>query len=571
MSQTTQRLLQRVAARLGWAEWGRRAHRAFWLALAACALWVVVDRLWGIGSWWASPPAIAMLTLVVAGAAAWIGFRRPTAVEAARAVDRHAESRDLFLTDLHVRDGAEGFEPVVRAQAEGRAATVRPGAVVPMAPPGRWLRAAAGIAGVLALAAWLPAFDLLGSEGLAKDREQVRRVLEEQTAEAVKKAEVLAKKNLDAPNSEQVAQSMQQLAKAFQSMERPKPEENDRKLAAEQKELGEAWRKLREQGLKKLGTRSDQQFGGKRDTKTQKWSDELRKGSTAAMQQELDDIAEKARAAAEEKDPEKKAEQTKELRDRIKQLEEFARNEGSTPGMKKAMAQMQQALSQLDTPGMESEALAALEAAAQLSKMEAGALAQMARDLQGLEKALEAARAARALNGEQPLDGGDCEGCEAGGMEAYEALYREMLARCQGQGDGDGQGDGQGEGGGQGMKGPGTGEGGLAESDPTLETGFVPERARAHLTAGKILMEMSEERPGTGGQVARNRDAVVGEVVAGSREAMLREEVPPAYHGTVQGYFDRLGLTRTGAGDPAGSEPATGSSSGGDPRPGGGK
>lgn len=541
-------LLSRVARRRAWAALGRAAATGLWCGLTIAAVAVLLDRLVAWGGWWTTPWGLTSILVgsVVAGAA--MGWRRSTTEDAARAVDRFAATKDLFLSE-ECGGGASGsFAPVVDAQARAVAPTVRAGDVVPLLDPRRIGTLALGGGALAALVLWMPSLDLLGGGELRERQQQVRRAIEEQAEETEKKIAKLERKELEAKHSPEVEAAMRELENTFRDMKRPEPEKNDRKLAAQQKQLGEAWRKLREEGLKRLGQESSQKFGGARDTKAQKWRDEIKDGKTDAMQRELRDIAETAKAMAQSEDPVAREQLAQQLRDRIQALEEFSRSDAGTEGLKDALAKMQQALDQAQKQpqGSEaaSEALAALQKAAQLSELEAEALAQMARDLQGLEQALDAARMARAANGEGSLDGSDCEGCQGegdgegegsgeGDLEAYEKLYREMLAKRGG-----------GAGNGQGMGGPGVGEGGIAETDPTLDAQFVPERARTHLTAGKILMEMSEERPGSGGEVERNADQAVGEVVDGAREAMLREEIPPAYHGAVQGYFDRLGKKR---------------------------
>src|SRR5262245_44175043 len=91
------RSLKRVARRLELAAFGRCAYRIF---LACCGLYataLLACRLTGMYTEWLSLASFACVPAAAALAAfAW--HHRPTLTEAAREVDRHHGTKDLFLT-----------------------------------------------------------------------------------------------------------------------------------------------------------------------------------------------------------------------------------------------------------------------------------------------------------------------------------------------------------------------------------------------------------------------------------------------------------------------------------------
>jgi hypothetical protein len=90
------------------------------------------------------------------------------------------------------------------------------------------------------------------------------------------------------------------------------------------------------------------------------------------------------------------------------------------------------------------------------------------------------------------------------------------------------------------MKGKGTGEGNKAPEDDTKETAFTPEKSKSALTAGKILLQMKSRGMSEAGKVKTDYVQAVKEVKQGVSEAILREQVPPAYHDSIKEYFDTM-------------------------------
>src|SRR5258708_40321739 len=121
-------LLKRVIVRQQLASIGARVYRAFLACCGLYAVFLLTTRLGGLWTEWAlSPwlllvPALALLVVL-----AW--HRRPTLVEAARAVDQQNGTKDLFLTVALIEKSAGEYQALVAKAAEEKASKVRAGAV----------------------------------------------------------------------------------------------------------------------------------------------------------------------------------------------------------------------------------------------------------------------------------------------------------------------------------------------------------------------------------------------------------------------------------------------------------
>ena len=116
-----------------------------------------------------------------------------------------------------------------------------------------------------------------------------------------------------------------------------------------------------------------------------------------------------------------------------------------------------------------------------------------------------------------------------------------MAGQMPGQGGGQGNGEGDmGNGSGKGMGGRGQGRGGKAETDPDQVTDFKPEKSDSAFGQGKVLLKWQTDEAAEKGEVAGNRDARVQQTRQAVSEAIVREQVPPGYHGSIQKYFDSL-------------------------------
>ena len=115
-------------------------------------------------------------------------------------------------------------------------------------------------------------------------------------------------------------------------------------------------------------------------------------------------------------------------------------------------------------------------------------------------------------------------------MKGYADLYKKLLAEAGGGGSGNGPG----------MKGPGTGEGGVAPEDDSLDTGFKKEQAPSHLVAGKTLLQWQTKAASEAGTASKDYQDSVQELKQGLSEAIRQEKVPAGYHDQIQRYFDTL-------------------------------
>ena len=128
-----------------------------------------------------------------------------------------------------------------------------------------------------------------------------------------------------------------------------------------------------------------------------------------------------------EKDPVKRAEMAKELKERLRDLSEFASENAGSPelaaALRRAMRQMEQVAD--GDPEQAKEAMKALAESLELSEMEMQQIAQAAKDMKKLEKAFETLAQAKSLNEEGMLDG---EGTgEFQTLEDYAELYAELM------------------------------------------------------------------------------------------------------------------------------------------------
>lgn len=157
------------------------------LAAAAGALAVVLARKWVVGDVWLPGVAFFMVMAMAGGVAGVWRRRRPTEGRAALALDERFGLEERFVTALQARrsaGGATGFLGAVVADAEARAADVRPR----VAADWRGGRFAGGAVFVAVLATaghfFLPEADLLG-------RKASRASAAAQTAAVVREANTL--------------------------------------------------------------------------------------------------------------------------------------------------------------------------------------------------------------------------------------------------------------------------------------------------------------------------------------------------------------------------------------------
>lgn len=546
----SERMLTSVRRRLSLRDFGRSVYMCGCGLALAYLIALVASRLTGV---WTQLFAWESLLVIPVGALL-LGavFQRRTAREvAARAVDQAIGSRDLYLTLSLLERAAGEYQPLVVAAAEQRAATVDPSQVVPFGWQRRhwhfvWLSAVAAIA-----VFWLPQFDPFGKVAQASlSTERKDRLEESRRQTKLRVAEVQKELEEQADDSETEA-AIQQLQLAFNKMQPKQKQLNFESLADEQQRLAQQWKQLASDPLQKLlksPSSASQKFGAGEEEVMQKWNQDLQAGSTAGMQQELEDLKEKLQKLAKTNDPLEKSQLQKEVKERLETLQKFAQKNLEN---QKLAASLQRAMSQMDLSSLDDLSADALQGALEsleLSELELDQLAQSAQDLKKLEEALKTLQMAKRLNEFDQLDGQQCQQCKS--LSDYEKLYKEMLARCQGQCQGEGQcagcgqcqGNGKqaGNGNGAGMGGAGTGQGNIAPEDNSISTEFQNDLAKSAVTAGKVLMSMKSRGLGERGNANIDYQTLIQQVQQGSSEAILQEQIPPGYHDGIKSYFDTL-------------------------------
>jgi hypothetical protein len=116
----------------------------------------------------------------------------------------------------------------------------------------------------------------------------------------------------------------------------------------------------------------------------------------------------------------------------------------------------------------------------------------------------------------------------------YANIFNKMM-----QEGGQGQGE-PGEGAGGMGQNKGIGQGGSVELNETIKTDFKTEQAKSIMQAGKIIMQWKSRGVSEAGQAREDFQKAVEEVKQNLSEAILQEQVPPAYHEAIRKYFDNI-------------------------------
>jgi hypothetical protein len=526
-------LLERTIRRLYVARIGRAIY---WAAVVSAVLYgvlLLVGRLTGLVRDWFTPPTIGLIPLT-ALVISLLWIRRPSASEAARHVDRHERTQDLYLT-LTMLDAAAGeYKPLVGRDAEARAGTIEPARIVPW----KWQRPLLQVGGcLLALLVGmfvLPSLDPFGKVAAAKEAEIRHEQLQQSRKATEVRTSQLAKSDADAETTEDVKKSLEDLQADLRRMEPKQREDNARSLATHQKNVGEKWRLNAEQ-LKHLLSQTPlgQRFGEARRASENQWLKQLQEGDPKQLQEDLEELQEDLKTALGESDPVKRTEAMRRLQKKLDEMRDFARDQANS---KPLAAALERALKQLESMSSSELSQEASEAAAEsmkLASMELKQLAQSMRDLKQLEKALEAVQMAKKLNAEEKLDGEACENCQS--MADYAELYAEMMAQlgydvAMGEGEG------------------GTGRGERDEAsepmaeDESAKTDFKDETSKSTVQKGKILLSIKTKGVSESDdeELDLQYQTVVRELKQSVSEAIEQEQVPPGYHEGIKKYFDSL-------------------------------
>jgi hypothetical protein len=520
----TQRLLERTATRLRLVAGAVWFRRAFLGAALLFLLGLLAARLLGAfpGKF---PPWTLAAVPVAALVVALAGLRRLADADVARVIDTREQTKDLFLTTVLTGATSGEFRPIVSAAAEKRATELQPALIVPF----HWTRGAGEIALALAvlIAAlqWLPQLDPFQKVAQREKKNQQAEKLRELKKITTQRAEVLARQA-----EQQAAQVQAALTRLDKTFKEAKPQERDtnlQRLAEEQKEIGELWRKVSNEGLKQALEKGAQGFGRMDAQKLAEWREQLKKGDMSGLKKELSALREQMQQLAAQPDSAEKRAAHEKLAQKLGQLADTVKDLVQSPQVNESLTR---ALSQLDAAKLGQLSKESMEDAMEslkLSEQELQQLAQSLKDGQALEEALKNLQMAKQLAALGKLDG--AAATDAQKMEDYAALFALKMAELEQDGTQTGAG-----------MGPGIGNGAKRPEDDSVSTGFKSEKSTAALTGGKMLLEWKTKEVGeTGNRGAEFRDAV-REVKQGVSEALQAEQVPPGYHEAIKKYFDSL-------------------------------
>ena len=539
----SRKLLQRVANRLRLGFVGRAAFIGSCVAAGLYVAAFVASRGLGLIPNWFHP--VTVLAIPTIGLLVAVLFhRRPTYADAARQVDQHERTKDLFLTVTMLNETAGDYKSLVTRDAEDRAPTADPDRIVCWNWQERSVWTLGTLLVMLAAVLYTPQGDPFGRVEAAEQIEQAREDLENtKKSTDVRKAD-LKKQEDDGELSEDVKKAVDGVLNNFRRLSQNPPKKNSESLAARQKEIGAKWRAIRNSDdLKELMARSDSsQSFGKNTRQMQDWSQDLQEGRPESLQKAMDEMKDTLQRLRKEKDPVKRQELEQKLKKGLKDLEDFAREKVKSPHLRAALKRaMQQIQAGKMDPKLAAEALEGAMESMELAEMELEQIAQSARDLKELEEALEAIQKAKKLNREGMTEELDDLG-DAGTLEDYAEFYSELMAEMEGNGNGEGEGgEGEGEGNGDGTGGDGgTGEGGTVPEDEDAQTGFKKENSKANVNKGKVLLSMKVKGVSQSGDTKREYQNLVREVQDGLSEALELEEIPPGYVPGIKKYFNTL-------------------------------
>jgi len=533
-------LLNQVQQRLRTASFAKALH---WWTLGAfglAAVTVLAVRLLGLLP--ESRQSIAWLLVfpAVASAAAWLFHRRVERTAAARAVDQHAKTDDLFLTLATLSSSAGEYQPLVEQSAAKVATRIVPADVVPYKVE-RPMGIQAGVLCLLALLIWLlPTLDPFGKveaatkiEKSKKEIELIRKVVktrEEKLSQEVKTAE---------ERDDKINEQMKELMASLRKMRPMDKKPNSKVLQDHRGSLNDMWKNVSSEELREMLSQSisDQQFGGQRTQKMNEWLKQLQQGNSDMLQQQLDSAKETMEAMLEAKTPEDRQKLASQLRRQLQDLKKFSSEKAGSPELDNALNQAMKALEALaakkqngeaiseEEMQMAQEAAEALRESLELSKTELQELARSAKEMKQLVEALETMRQAEQLNQEGQLDGEQCEGCKS--LAEYAEKYKTMMAGMGKDGEGKRE------------------EGGspMDENDSDPE-GYKDEKTKTQIQAGKILLSIKTKEAATekdfDPEELKKYESTVREIKSGVQAAIENEEIPPGYVDGIKGYFDNL-------------------------------
>ncbi|MCR9197048.1 MAG: hypothetical protein NXI04_00225 [Planctomycetaceae bacterium] len=541
-------LLSRVQQRLTVASVARATYVSSLVALGLAVVTVLAIRLLGLipqnqeqATWLLAVPAIACL-------GAGLFYRRVEMQQAARAVDEHAKTKDLFLTLSSLHTSAGEYQPLVSASAEEKAESVVPTEVVPFRFWER-LGRVAFVASLLALAVWLtPQLDPFGKvEAAAKAEERTKEIGAILKDTEVRKAALKKERQIAENESDEIENQLADLKSDFRKMMPKKTESNAQVLSSHSSELGDMWKSVSNDQLRRMMNQpiSDQQLGtSTRSEKMNQMLKELQDGKTETLKQELQKARETMEKLAKAETKEEKEKLQKQLQKELQDLKKFSKDKAGskqlTDALNKAMKSLEVCKECQNPNGekgeqgekaqqLQKEAMEALKESLDLSEQEMEKVAQAAKDLKKLEEALETLSKAKELNQKGELDGSKCEDCET--MQDYADLYAQMNGEA-GEGEGNKGND------------RGFGKGGEAQYDESDPEGYKDEKEKTQVQQGKVLLaiktkEYADELDFDPDKM-REYQQSVGKLKSSVQSALDSEEIPPGYVDGIKGYFDNI-------------------------------
>ena len=533
-------LLNQVQNRLRAASFARALH---WWTLGAfvlaCAT-VLAVRLLGLLPENRQPLPWLLVFPAVAAGAAWLFYRRVEKTAAARAVDRHAKTDDLFLTLATLSSSAGEYQPLVEQSAAKVATRIVPANVVPYKVE-RPIGMQAGVLCILALLIWLlPTLDPFGNVEAATKVEKARKEIE-LVRKAVKSREEKLSQEVKTADErdDKLNEQMKELMASLRQMRPMEKKPNSKVLQDHRGSLNDTWKNVSSEELREMLSQSisDQQFGGQRTRKMNEWLKQLQQGNSDMLQQQLDQAKETMEAMLEAKTPEDRQKLASQLRRQLQDMKKFSSEKASSPELENALNQALKALEALaakkqsgeatseEEMQMAQEAAEALRESLELSKTELQELARSAKEMKQLEEALQTLQQAEKLNSEGQLDGEQCEGCKS--LAEYAEKYKKMMA-------GMGQ-DGQAE-----RDTPGA----MQDEDDSDPEGYKDEKTKTQIQAGKILLSIKTKEAATekdfDPEELKKYESTVSEIKSGVQAAIENEQIPPGYVDGIKSYFDNL-------------------------------
>lgn len=542
-------LLDRVRLRLQITSVAKAMYLSSLIVLAITIVMILAIRLLGLFPNIGREPRWLLAIPVAAALSAILFHRRIDQRAAARQVDEHAKTNDLFLTLSSISNSAGEYQPLVTASAEERAGTIAADQVVPFEFSMKLVNVLVAVA-MIGLKLWLlPQWDPFGSvEAATKVDRQKTEVAAIQKEAMARKDRLKKEAQRAAEESDQIDDMLSELKKDFRKMQPKQTQSNAKVLDDHRMDVNDKWKAANGSNnqLHKMMNQpiSNQQLGGTRNEKMNQWLKELQQGKTDQLKNALSQARKTMQAMAEAKDPEEREKLASKLQKELQDLNSFAKNKANSKELSNALSKAMKAL-QAAKPGEEGaesgermeltkDAMEALKESLELSEQEMEQVAQAAKDMKKLEDALETLTKAQQLNDKQQLDGSRCEGCES--MQDYADLYAQMNGEGNGQGDGEknrNEGDGE-----------GVGRGGVTPEDDSDPEGYKTEKEKPQIQAGKILLsiktkEYAEELDFDPDKM-REYQKSISSLKSSVQSAIDAEEIPPGYVDSIKGYFDKI-------------------------------